>query len=101
MRFEPIVPLAVGIFFVSTVTGQVFTDCETVSQFLAQLDLSHEATNQVGQILNGLDARSIEKLSPEKKAGLACQINEAVDDGTFYTSAGPSAGYNDVIDNHW
>ncbi|KAL8787618.1 MAG: hypothetical protein Q9195_007706 [Heterodermia aff. obscurata] len=101
MRFARLVPLALGISFVSTVSGKVFCDIQTVSQFIAQLGASHDAGSQLTLILNGSNALSIAKLSPRKKAALACDINHAINDGTFYTSTPPSAGYSDIIDKHW
>ena len=105
MRFVRNLSLALGISIscisTSTFSAKVYTDIQTVSQFIAHLDLSQKAGSQVAKILDGYDAKSISDLAPEEKASLACQINAVANDGTFYTSTPPSTGYQDVIQTYW
>lgn len=100
MQFARNIPVALGISFISTVSTKAYTDIQSVSHFLSQLDLSQEAENRVAEILKGHDANSISNLTPEQKTSIACQINRIASDGTFYTST-PSAGYQDTIQSYW
>lgn len=93
--------LVLGTTCITTISARVYTDIESISQFIAQLDLSQETGSRVAEILDGHDANSISNLAPEEKASLACQINAIANDGTFYTSTPASTGYQDVIQAYW
>lgn len=101
MQLARFLSLALGISCVSRVSGKVYTDIQSVSQFIAQLDLSQAVGSRITKLLDGRDAKSISSLAPEKRASLACQMIEIAKDGTFIDSTPPSSAYQDVIDNHW
>ena len=93
--------LVLGVSCTSTISARVYTDIKSISQFIAQLDLSHEAGSRVAKILDGHDANSISNLAREEKVLLACQIDAVANGGTFYISTPPSTGYQDVIQAYW
>ena len=101
MGFARNLAIALAISCTSTLSARVYTSVESVSQFIAQLDLSREAGSQVAKILDGYDAKSISDLAPEEKASLACQIYGFANEGTFYNSTPPSTGYQNVTQAYW